>query len=169
MNAGERLVALAGNSGTAATLLSLIGSGATTGAALAKYSGLPIGTAAEHLLFDAADKDADPFDAPYQAFVTRTKAAEVEAWRKQVDGDLRDIPQINGSGEDGAPLPSAVIRVGATASIPAVSPALDGGIQIAVSGRRVVAKHRDGSPADLDAMIEETGGAMLALLIEMLD
>jgi len=53
MTAGERLRALAGAGGTAATLLLLIGSGATTGDALANYSGLSSGTAAEHLLTDA--------------------------------------------------------------------------------------------------------------------
>lgn len=52
--AGERLVALAGSTGTSAALLLLIGSGATAGAALVNYSGLATGTAAEHLLADRA-------------------------------------------------------------------------------------------------------------------
>jgi hypothetical protein len=51
MTAGQRLSALAG-SGTAGVLLLLIGSGATAGAALVNYSGLPSGTAAQHLLVD---------------------------------------------------------------------------------------------------------------------
>jgi len=51
MTAGQRLNALAG-SGTAGVLLLLIGSGATAGAALVNYSGLPTGTAAQHLLTD---------------------------------------------------------------------------------------------------------------------
>lgn len=53
MTAGERLRQLAGQGGTAAALLLLIGSGATAGAALADYSGLPAGTAMEHLLAEA--------------------------------------------------------------------------------------------------------------------
>lgn len=52
--AAARLVSLAGTTGTAATLLLLIGSGATAGAALVNYSGLPSATAATHLLTDHA-------------------------------------------------------------------------------------------------------------------
>ena len=52
MTAAERLVALAGQAGTAGALLLLIGAGATAGAALVNYSGLASGTAAEHLLVD---------------------------------------------------------------------------------------------------------------------
>ncbi len=52
--AAERLVALAGTTGTAGALLLLIGSGATAGAALVDYSGLSSATAAVHLLTDAA-------------------------------------------------------------------------------------------------------------------
>lgn len=54
MTAAERLLALAGTTGTAAALLLVIGAGATTGAALVDYSGLATGTAAEHLLTDVA-------------------------------------------------------------------------------------------------------------------
>jgi hypothetical protein len=43
---------LAGTAGTAATLLALLGSGATAGAMLVEYSGLETGTAAQHLLVD---------------------------------------------------------------------------------------------------------------------
>lgn len=50
--AAERLLHLAGHGGTAAALLLAIGTGATTGAALTNYSGLPVGTAAAHLLMD---------------------------------------------------------------------------------------------------------------------
>ena len=50
MTTGERLALLAGASGTAAALLLLIGSGATTGEALVDFSQLPTATAAEHLL-----------------------------------------------------------------------------------------------------------------------
>lgn len=57
MTAGDRLVALAGASGTAGTLLLLIGSGATAGAALVNYSGLPTATAAVHLMTDRANGD----------------------------------------------------------------------------------------------------------------
>lgn len=52
MTAGERLRQLAGQAGAAGALLLLIGTGATAGAALVDYSGLPTGTAAEHLLAD---------------------------------------------------------------------------------------------------------------------
>jgi hypothetical protein len=54
MTTGERLRALAGQDGAAASLLSLIGAGATTGAALVNYSGLLTGSAAEHLLAERA-------------------------------------------------------------------------------------------------------------------
>lgn len=54
MTAAERLAALAGTAATAATLLALIGSGATADAMLVNYSGLASGTAAEHLLTDRA-------------------------------------------------------------------------------------------------------------------
>lgn len=54
MTTGERLRALAGQDGAAATLLTLIGAGATTGAALVNYSGLLTGSAAEHLLAERA-------------------------------------------------------------------------------------------------------------------
>lgn len=53
MTAAERLVALAGSTGSAAALLAMIGSGGTTGAALVNYSGLPTGTASDHLLTDS--------------------------------------------------------------------------------------------------------------------
>jgi hypothetical protein len=51
MTAAERLTALAG-SGAAGALLLAIGAGATAGAALVNYSGLPSATAAVHLLTD---------------------------------------------------------------------------------------------------------------------
>lgn len=54
MIAGARLAALAGSTGTAVALLLAIGTGATTGAALAAYSGLASGTASDHLLTDVA-------------------------------------------------------------------------------------------------------------------
>lgn len=52
MTAGERLRALAGQAGAAGALLLMIGSGASSGAALVDYSGLATGTAADHLLAD---------------------------------------------------------------------------------------------------------------------
>jgi hypothetical protein len=52
--AGARLRSLAGQDGAAGVLLLLIGSGATAGAALVNYSGLPTGSAATHLLADHA-------------------------------------------------------------------------------------------------------------------
>ena len=52
MTAAERLALLAGASGAAGVLLLTIGTGATAGEALVDYSGLPSGTAAEHLLVD---------------------------------------------------------------------------------------------------------------------
>lgn len=60
MTAAERLLALAGATGTAAALLLAIGSGATAGAALVDYSGLPTGTAATHLLTDAEVATTSP-------------------------------------------------------------------------------------------------------------
>jgi hypothetical protein len=50
--AGDRLATIAKTAGTAATLLALLGSGATAGALLVDYSGLETGTAAQHLLVD---------------------------------------------------------------------------------------------------------------------
>ena len=47
---GERLLQLAGSTGTAASLLLSIGIGTSAGAALVSYSGMASGTAAEHLL-----------------------------------------------------------------------------------------------------------------------
>jgi hypothetical protein len=52
MTAAERLIALAGQTGTAAALLLLIGTGATAGEALVDYSELATGTAEQHLLVD---------------------------------------------------------------------------------------------------------------------
>lgn len=54
MTAAERLLQLAGATGTAAVLLLAIGTGVTSGEALVDYSGLTTGTAAEHLLTDVA-------------------------------------------------------------------------------------------------------------------
>lgn len=59
--AAERLVQIAGTTGTAATLLLLIGSGATAGAALVDYSGLASATAAQHLLSESAVAPAPTF------------------------------------------------------------------------------------------------------------
>ena len=59
MTAAERLAYLAGTTGTAAALLLAIGTGATAGTALVDYSGLPTGTAAEHLLAEHADDEED--------------------------------------------------------------------------------------------------------------
>lgn len=52
--AAERLLQLAGTTGTAAALLLGIGAGATAGEALVAYSGLAEGSAAEHLLTTSA-------------------------------------------------------------------------------------------------------------------
>jgi hypothetical protein len=54
MTAAERLLQLAGATGTAAVLLLSIGTGATAGDALVEYSGLESATASEHLLADVA-------------------------------------------------------------------------------------------------------------------
>src|SRR5574343_118571 len=59
MTAAEKLVALAKSTGAAASLLLLIGSGQTTGAALVDYSGLTSATAAEHLLVEHVVSSAD--------------------------------------------------------------------------------------------------------------
>jgi hypothetical protein len=55
---GARLRQLAGTIGTAAALLGMIGQGATAGEMLVDYSGLPTGTASEHILTDrVAEED----------------------------------------------------------------------------------------------------------------
>jgi hypothetical protein len=56
--AGDRLRQLAGSSGAAGALLLMIGSGATSGAALVNYSGLLDSSAAAHLLADHAASPA---------------------------------------------------------------------------------------------------------------
>jgi hypothetical protein len=58
ITAGARLRALAGQDGPAGALLLMIGSGATAGAALVAFSGLPTGTAAAHLLAGRAGSPA---------------------------------------------------------------------------------------------------------------
>lgn len=58
MTAGERLAQLAGHGGTASALLAAIGAGATAGAMLVAYSGLPTGTAAAHLMTDVVAESA---------------------------------------------------------------------------------------------------------------
>lgn len=51
---GDRLAEISGLSGvSAATMLLAIGSGGTAGALLVDYSGLPSGTAMDHLLTDS--------------------------------------------------------------------------------------------------------------------
>jgi hypothetical protein len=52
--AGERLRKLAGSDLAAGALLLMIGSGSTAGAALVAYSGMPTGSAADHLMTDKA-------------------------------------------------------------------------------------------------------------------
>ena len=54
MTAADRLLSLSGITGTASALLLAIGAGATTGDALADYSGLTTGTASEHILTERA-------------------------------------------------------------------------------------------------------------------
>lgn len=78
--AAERLVALAGSTGSAATLLLLIGAGATAGAALANYSGLLTGSASAHLLTDRAQPQPEPgFGAVHRPYVKRRPREEDEA------------------------------------------------------------------------------------------
>jgi hypothetical protein len=52
--AGARLRSLAGRDGPTGALLLMISSGATAGAALVSYSGLPVGSASDHLMVDRA-------------------------------------------------------------------------------------------------------------------
>ncbi len=59
MTAAERLVALAGSTGTAAALLLMLASGATAGEALTAYSGLDGETAAVHLMTDVVAPEED--------------------------------------------------------------------------------------------------------------
>lgn len=60
MTTGEKLIALAGATGSAAALLMMIGSGATTGAALDDYSVITTGTAMEHLMDSGGGSGVDP-------------------------------------------------------------------------------------------------------------
>lgn len=74
MTAAERLLALAGTTGTAAALLLAIGTGATTGAALLNYSRLASGPASAHLL---AGVDADVLSvASYRQIAKRILAGQ---------------------------------------------------------------------------------------------
>lgn len=84
--AGERLRQLAGFSGTAAALLLAIGQGATASAALVDYSGLPTGSAAEHLLAEHAVPPAPTFE------ISTTGGAGVAGgeWRAVRPRYLRD-------------------------------------------------------------------------------
>lgn len=83
MTAGERLAALAGASGKASALLLVIGLGNTAGAALVDYSGLPSGTAAQHLLADGILQPFAPVeevggDEGKHKAVAKAKIAEPE-------------------------------------------------------------------------------------------
>ena len=78
--AAERLVHLAGTTGTAGALLLMIGAGATAGAALLDYSGLASATAAVHLLTDHAQPQPEPgFGAVHRPYVKRRPKEEDEA------------------------------------------------------------------------------------------
>jgi hypothetical protein len=78
--AAERLVALAGTTGTAGALLLLIGSGATAGAALVNYSGLASATASVHLLTDRDQPQPEPgFGGVHRPYVKRKPKEEDEA------------------------------------------------------------------------------------------
>lgn len=82
VSAAERLVQLAGTTGTAAALLLMIGSGGTAGAALVDYSGLPSGTAAEHLLAERVQPQPEPgFSGgmPWRPYKPRRPIEEDEA------------------------------------------------------------------------------------------
>jgi hypothetical protein len=78
--AAERLVALAGSTGSAGALLLMIGSGATAGAALVDYSGLASDTAGNHLLTDRDQPQPEPgFGAVHRPYVKRRPREEDEA------------------------------------------------------------------------------------------
>ena len=78
--AAERLVALAGTTGTAGALLLMIGGGATAGAALVNYSGLALATAAAHLLTDRDEPQPEPgFGGVHRPYVKRRPFEEDEA------------------------------------------------------------------------------------------
>jgi hypothetical protein len=80
MTAAERLAALAGTAGTAATLLAMIGSGATAGAMLVNYSSLATGTATAHLLTDRViDEPVPGFGGVHRPYVKRRPREEDEA------------------------------------------------------------------------------------------
>lgn len=74
--AAERLVQLAGRTGTAAALLLAIGTGATAGEALVNYSGLPSGTAAQHLLAERAVISQPPSSGALRPLWRRFSDAE---------------------------------------------------------------------------------------------
>ena len=78
--AAERLLSLAGATGTAAALLLTIGAGATTGAALVDYSGLSSGTAAEHILVEhQADQPAGGGVLPPKPVTSATRFVTLPA------------------------------------------------------------------------------------------
>lgn len=86
--AAERLVALAGTTGTAAALLLLIGTGPTAGDALVDYSGLSSGTAAEHILEEVQSTSDVSGGAghPGSAYVLPTG----KRIKKRIDDNIND-------------------------------------------------------------------------------
>lgn len=89
MTAAERLLQLAGITGTAAVLLLSIGSGATAGELLASRSGLETGTAAEHLLAEGTITPELPEDVTAnvsygrQSYAIRKRAPSLPEIQRQ--------------------------------------------------------------------------------------
>lgn len=76
--ASARLAALAGTTGTAATLLMAIGTGATAGAILVNYSGLASATAEQHLLADRVIDHPEPgFGGVHRPYARRRRPDQV--------------------------------------------------------------------------------------------
>lgn len=85
--AGARLAQLAGISGAAGVLLLAIGSGATAGAALVNYSGLPSATAAQHLEFTKTQKGGI---VPYQDHDDRGRQAYIRDIERRLSEVYRE-------------------------------------------------------------------------------
>lgn len=102
--------------------------------------------------------DGGAFDAPYREYVERIKQADAQAWRASIEAVERQRNDVD------------LQVVGTSDALPVVAPALEakqpivsrsGTILAPAAGR--IKEH------DLQAMIDETDGALLAFLVEMLD
>ena len=82
------MVALAGSGGIASALLLSIGLGATTGAALVNYSGLPSATAEVHLLVNRDSVSINPPRNSFLGYLVETdgrRKQEIKAYNDEQD------------------------------------------------------------------------------------